>query len=54
MIDIIQKLSPNKAHSHDMIGIRMLKICGRSICRPLELMKVYRMAFFRQNGKRGT
>ena len=25
--DIIQKLDPNKAHSHDMISIRNLKIC---------------------------
>ena len=44
MIDIIQKLSPNKAHSHDMISIRMLKICGRSICRPLELSFNERMS----------
>ena len=27
--DIIQQLDPNKAHSHDMISIRMLKICGK-------------------------
>ena len=31
-------VDPNKAHSHDMISIRMLKICGKSICRPLELI----------------
>ena len=38
MIDIIQQLSPNKANSHDMISIQMLKICGKSICRPFELI----------------
>ena len=31
-------VDPNKAHSHDMISIRMLKICGKFICRPLELI----------------
>ena len=36
--DIIQQLNPNKAHSDDMINIRMLKIFGKSICRPLELI----------------
>ena len=38
IFDIIQKLAPNKAHSHDMVSIRMLKICGKFICRPLELI----------------
>ena len=33
----IQNLNPNKAHGHDKISIRMLKICGNSLCRPLEL-----------------
>ena len=32
---IIQSLDPNKAHGHDMISIRMLKICGKSIIKPL-------------------
>ena len=44
---IIQKLDPNKAHGHDMISIRLLKICGNSIYKPLQL-------FFRsciENGK---
>ena len=35
---IIKNLDPNKAHGHDMIGIRMLKICGESILKPLELV----------------
>ena len=33
---IIQNLDPNKAHGHDQIIIRMLKICGKTICKPLE------------------
>ena len=35
---IIQNLDPNKAHDHDNISIRMLKICGSSIYKPLEMM----------------
>ena len=35
---IFQKLDPNKAHGHDMISIRMLKICGNSIYKPLQLI----------------
>ena len=38
ILDIIQLLDPNEAHNHDMISIRMLKTCGKSICRPLELI----------------
>ena len=33
---IVQNLDPNKAHGHDQISIRMLKICGKRICKPLE------------------
>ena len=35
---IINKLDPNKAHGHDMISIRMLKLCGDSIWKPLEII----------------
>ena len=35
---IIKNLDPNKAHSHDMISIRMIKLCGISICKPLEII----------------
>ena len=38
IFDIIQLLDLNKAHSHDMIIIRILKICGKSICRLFELI----------------
>ena len=34
----IQSLDPNKAHGHDKISIRMIKICGKSICKPLQLI----------------
>ena len=44
---IIQKLDPNKAHGHDMISIRMLKICGNSVYRPLQL--IFRSCI--ENGK---
>ena len=35
---IITNLNPNKAHGFDMNIIRMLKICGDSIWKPLELI----------------
>ena len=35
---IIQNLNPNKANGHDNISIRMLKICGSTIYRPLEII----------------
>ena len=35
---ILQNLDPNKAHGHDMISIRMVQLCGNSICKPLELI----------------
>ena len=34
IIKIINNLDPNKAHGHDMISIRMLKLCGSSLCKP--------------------
>ena len=38
MEKIILSLNSNKAHGHDNISIRMLKICDHSICKPLELI----------------
>ena len=38
ILRIINNLDPNKAHDHDEISIRMLKICGDSICRPLSII----------------
>ena len=38
ILKINHNLSPNKAHGHDKISIRMLNLCGDSWCRPLELI----------------
>ena len=35
---VIQKLDPNKAHGHNNISIRMLKVCGPSIYKHLEII----------------
>ena len=35
---IIQNLDPNKAHGHDKRSIRVINICGKSICKPLQLI----------------
>ena len=34
----IQGLDLNKAHGQDKNSIHMLKICGNSICKPLEII----------------
>ena len=39
---IISSLDPNKAHGHDMMSIRMLKICGNSINKSLGLQSLLR------------
>ena len=43
----IRNLDPNKAHGHDMLSIRMLKICDDSLCGPLGLI----LQFCLENGK---
>ena len=35
---LIKNLDPNKVHGHDMISIRMLKLCCKSISKPLDLI----------------
>ena len=35
---IIQNLDPKKAHCHNNISIRMLKICGSSIYKPQQMI----------------
>ena len=35
---IIKNLDPNKSHGHDMLSIRMLKLCDESIYKPLNLI----------------
>ena len=38
ILQIIHNLDSNKAHGHDEISMRMLKICGTSVCRPLQII----------------
>ena len=35
---IMLNLDPNKVHGPDKISIRVTKICGKSICKPLQLI----------------
>ena len=35
---VIQNLEPNKAHGHENISIRMLKVCCPSIYKPVEMI----------------
>ena len=35
---IINNLNSNKAHGHNEISIRMLKICVSSVCRPIHII----------------
>ena len=35
---IISHSDPNKAHGHHMISIRMIKICGKSLCKPVPII----------------
>ena len=36
--NIISKLDSNKAHGDDMISIRMLNLCDKSICKPFTII----------------
>ena len=38
IIELIRSLDPSKVHSHDGISIRMLKLCGTSISKPLQIL----------------
>ena len=35
---IIEGLNPNKAHGHESISVKMIKLCGDSIIHPLKLL----------------
>ena len=35
---LIKNLDPSKAHGHDEISMKMLKLCAPSICKPLTLL----------------
>ena len=38
VIKIIRALDVNKAHSHDHISVRMIKLCTKSVAHPLTLI----------------
>ena len=38
ILKIIKNLDPNKAHGHDMISIRIMKLCDAFLSKPLELI----------------
>ena len=38
ILKLIQGLNSDKAHGHDGISIRMLKLCGPSVIKPLSLL----------------
>ena len=38
IVKIIRSLDPNKAHGHDEITIRMIKMCASSIAKPLAIL----------------
>ena len=35
---LVKKFDPSETHIHDMISIRMLKLCGKSIYKPFDLI----------------
>ena len=53
---ILQNLDPNKAHGHDKNSIRMLQLCGDSVCKPLELIfkQAMESGFFPSEWKKGN
>ena len=38
ILAIIKNLDPNKAHGSDGISVKMIKLCGKSITMPLEII----------------
>ena len=40
ILKVITSLDPNKAHGHDNISIRMMKLCDKEICKPLHMIFV--------------
>ena len=37
ILKVIRKLDPNKAHDHDKISIRTLRLSNKAICKPLHM-----------------
>ena len=40
ILKIVRALNINKAHGHDNISIRMIKICDKSLLKPLSCLKI--------------
>ena len=38
IFQLIKNVDPNKAHGHDEIFVKMLKLCAPTICKPLTLL----------------
>ena len=38
IFQLLKNLDSNKAHGHDEISVKMLKLCALSICKPLTLL----------------
>ena len=53
---IISRSDPNKAQDHDMLSVRMMKLYGSSICKPLSIIFSDRQMRenFLMNGKKLT
>ena len=56
IVKIIKSLDPNKAHGHDEISIRMLKLCATSIAKPLSIFleTVLKINVSLKNGRKPT
>ena len=56
ILNIIKSLDVNKAHGYDNISIRMIKICGEAICRPLNMIfnECLRLGSFPDIWKKGN
>ena len=53
---VTQNLHSNKAHGHDMISIRVLKVCGKSIIKSLLIIykKCFEMGCFPNEWKKAN
>ena len=50
---LINGLNPYKAHGHDGISIRMVKLCNLTITKPLSIIKLaFSKEFFQMTGKK--
>ena len=56
IVKVIRSLDPNKAHRHDEISIRMIKVCAPSISKSLPILfrSCLKSDFFLKNGRKVT